>query len=373
MSFARPDLLWLAVALPLIVAIALYAYVARRRRVAALLGEPALVRRLVPTDLHRFALHRLVLLGAAAVFVGLAAAGPRWGWRAVEGPDGARNIVLAVDVSKSMWARDIEPNRLERQRLLIRRLMRELQGERIGLVAFAGRAHVLSPLTTDFGALELYVDALDPDIVSHGGSSVATAIRQATDLARGATDERADRAVILMTDGEALEDEAAATSAAERAAAAGVVVHTIGMGTAAGAPVPEEDAEGRIAEYLRWQGDVVVSRLDDSLLRRIASLTGGAYFHVEDAGATERLLFTLRNLDRSPLEQEEGRRMVERDRFPWFVAAALFFLAIDAVLARRAEASPSSAGGPRPAGPRHASQRRGHRGRVIAGSGRKEA
>src|SRR5690606_7760622 len=206
-SFARPDLLWLALLLPALAAAAVLGYGRRRRRVARLLGAPELVRRLGASDLEKPVVGRLVLIALAAAALGVAAAGPRWGWTAVEQHGRARNIVLALDVSKSMLARDLSPNRLERARLLARRLLRELRGGRLGLVAFAGRAYILAPLTIDHGALELYVDALDPEIVSYGGSSLAAALRQATDLALGedGTGGR-DRAVVLVTDGEAHEE-----------------------------------------------------------------------------------------------------------------------------------------------------------------------
>ncbi|MFS8637458.1 MAG: VWA domain-containing protein, partial [Gemmatimonadota bacterium] len=241
MSFARPDLLWLAFALPLLFGAAIWAYARRRRRVAALLGDDALLRRLGVDDLRRFPTTRLILVGLAGLALGLAAAGPQWGRQVVETQNRAVDLVLAVDVSKSMWAQDLSPDRLERARLLARRLLRELRGDRIGLVAFAGRAYVLSPLTTDHAALQLYLDALDPGIVSQGGSSLASALRQATDLVRGHEETRSNRAVVLVTDGEALEEQDEVIAAAGRAAAAGVVVFTVGVGTPGGAPVPERD------------------------------------------------------------------------------------------------------------------------------------
>ncbi len=334
MSFARPDLLWLAAALPLVLGFALAGHARRRRRVAALLGEFELVRRLGAHDLRRFPWRRLALVVLAGAALGIAAAGPRWGRRVVETQTRALDLVLALDVSKSMWARDLSPDRLERQRLLARRLLRELRGDRIGLVAFAGRAYVLSPLTVDHGALQLYLDALDPEIVSQGGSSLASALRQATDLVRGQPSPRADRAVVLVTDGEALEEEAAVIQAAERAAAAGVVVFTVGVGTADGAPVPERDpATGDVAGYKRdLSGEVVISRRNDRLLERVAAIAGGRYVRSDRAGATDRLLTELRDLQRATAGG--GRQLKERDRFAWFIALALLLLALDAHLAR---------------------------------------
>src|SRR5690606_22069657 len=219
-------------------------------------------------------------------------------------------------------------------RLLARRLLRELRGDRIGLVAFAGRAYVLSPLTVDHSALQLYLDALDPEIVSQGGSSLASAIRQATDLVRGEDPERrADYAVVLVSDGEALEEEDAVLRAAERAAAAGVVVHTVGLGTPGGAPIPELDpVSGRVTGYKRdLSGDVVISRRNDHLLGEIASITGGRFVRGDEPGATDRLLASLRGMERAAAAA--GREARPKDRTGWLVALALLLVTLDALLA----------------------------------------
>jgi len=339
-SFARPDLLWLALLLPALAAAAVLGYGRRRRRVARQLGAPELVRRLGAGDLERPVIGRLALVSLAAAALGLAAAGPRWGWTAVEHHGRARSIVLALDVSKSMLARDVSPNRLERARLLTRRLLRELRGDRLGLVAFAGRAYVLAPLTVDHGALELYVDALDPEIVTYGGSSLAAALRQATDLALGedGTGGR-DRAVVLVTDGEAHDEEEAVMAEAARAARAGVVVHTVGIGTQRGEPIPERDPRtGRDAGYKRdGAGEVVISRLNEPLLTRVAEATGGQYVRLDQAGATDRLLGALRAVERTRVQGE--RYLEPRARHGWFVALALVLLAVDAVIARSSSAA----------------------------------
>lgn len=354
MTFGRPELLWLAVALPLAIAAALLGYVRRRRRVAFALGDPVLVSRLGVEDLARFPAVRLVLLTLAAALLGLAAADPRWGLKAVETHSSAFNAVLALDVSKSMLARDVAPNRLERQRLLSRLLLRQLPGDRFGVVIFAGRAYVLSPLTVDHAALELYADALDPEMVSQGGSSLASALSQAVGLAAADKQVRGDRVVVVMTDGEALEEEDDVVSAAEEAAKAGVRVYTVGFGTPGGAPVPDQDPEtGRVVGYKRdLDGQVVVSRLNPSLLRRVAQITHGEYFQMSDPDATGRLVSTLQHLRRSPAAG--GRRLDRKEQFEWFVGAALFLIALDALTADRrrarvaaaAQRAPVAAGAP---------------------------
>jgi Ca-activated chloride channel family protein len=335
-TFARPDLLPLALALPAFVALAIWGYARRRRRVARALGERDLIGRLGAGDLFAFPTARLALVCGAAAALGAAAAGPRWGVREREGQTASLSAVLALDISKSMLAEDVAPDRLERERLLARRILRELPGDRFGMVVFAGRAYVLSPMTVDHSALQLYLDALDPEVVSQGGSSLAAALAQATDLARGAEETTADRAVVLVTDGEALEEESNVLAAAERAAQLGVVVHTVGIGTTRGSPIPERNPRtGEITGYKRDEtGEIVVSRLNESLLREIASRTGGRYFNLDEARATERLVGALEGLQRTA--GASGRQVEMRERFALFVAIALLLLAADALIARRA-------------------------------------
>lgn len=331
MSFARPDLVWLALGLPLLVAAAVALWLRRRRRVAAMLGEPALLARLGAPDLAHPSVARALLVVGAASALGLAAAGPRWGLEEVEERRRSLDLVLALDVSRSMLAADVEPDRLERERLLARRLLRELPGDRIGMVAFAGRAYVLSPPTLDHSALQLYLDALDPEIVSQGGSSLSSAIRQAADLARG-NDGVGHHTVIVVSDGEALEEEAAVMEAADRAAGMGVVIHTVGVGTVEGAPIPQRDPEtGSVLGYQRdLGGEVVMSKLQPSLLRDVARRTGGRYVQLSDPGALSQLLSGLRGMERTV--SASGRRVQPRERYAWFVALALLLLATDALL-----------------------------------------
>jgi len=331
----HPALLWLAVLLPVLVGIGVVGYALRRRRALRNLGDARMMLRLGAGDLQSFPTRRFVLLLLAAAGLGVAAAGPRWGVISVDDRSPSLNLVFALDVSKSMLARDADPSRLERERTLARRLLRELPSDRVGLVAFAGRAYTLSPMTVDHGALELYLDALDPGIVSYGGSSMSAALRQATDVARAP--ETRPGVVVLVSDGEALEDESEVLSAARRAAEQGVVVNTVGVGTTEGAPVPDLDPEtGAMTGYKRGpDGQIVVSHLNGDLLREVAARTGGRYFQLGRAGASDRLVSLLKGLDRD--EGTTNRRVERHTRYEWFAALALVFLVLDAVLARRAE------------------------------------
>jgi Ca-activated chloride channel family protein len=332
-SFEHGALLPLVVALPLAVGVAVALWVRRRRRAVRALGSPELLQRLGAGDLARTPWDRGVLLVGAALALGIALAGPRWGLESVEEETSSADLVLALDVSKSMLAEDIAPNRLERQRALARRLLRELPGDRIGMVAFAGRAYVLAPMTVDHSALQLYLDALDPDIVSQGGSSLAAALEQATDLALGPTAGRLGT-VLLVTDGEALEEEDQVLDAARRAAETGVVVHTVGIGTSAGSPIPEGRGEDGVESYKRDEnGDIVISRLNEPLLREVADLTRGQYVRLGEAGASNAVLRTLQGLDRA--EGTAQLRVRQQERYGWFVMLALALLVADGIVASR--------------------------------------
>lgn len=333
MSFARPDLLPFAVLVPLLLAAGVLLYARRRRRMAAVFSDAHLLERLGGTDLLRFPAARLVFITLAGASLAFAAAGPRWGTQAAEGRAVSLNVVFATDISRSMLAEDLEPNRLERARLFSRRMLRELPGDRFGMVVFAGRAYVLSPLTVDHGALELYIDALDPNMVSQGGSSLSAALVQATDLVRGSQPEGGDRIVVLLSDGEALEEVDAIRGAAERAARADVRVITVGFGTPRGSTIPDVDAATGVAQGVRRDhaGEVVVTRLDEDILDMIASRSGGRYVRADEANALNRVVSELRGMQRS--EGESASRVEPRERFALFAMLGVLLLALDMLVA----------------------------------------
>lgn len=334
MSFDDPRLLWLALALPLAVGLGLWSWALRRRRAARVLGSATLLERLGAGDLRAFPYQRLALLCVAAAALGLAAAGPRWGLESVEETGMSADLVLALDASRSMLAQDVAPDRMEQQRILARRILRELPGDRIGLVAFAGRAFTLSPITGDHSALHLHLDALDPDVISQGGSTLSLAVRQAVDLARGVEDGRR-AVVVLLSDGEPTETRDAVLRAADRAARLDVTIHTVGIGTRQGGPVPARPGpDGRATGHVRGvDGEIHVSRLHDDLLREVAERAGGRFFRLGDAGAADALVRTLQGLDRDEGEVRSGVR--PRPRHAAFILLALALLALDGVVGTR--------------------------------------
>lgn len=330
--WADPFLLHLIALLPALVLAGLLLWWRRRRDVAEALGDPALVRRLAGTDLRAFPLRRAALLLPAAAALGVAAAGPRWGTAAVRAGETQGDVVLVLDASNSMLAEDVPPSRLEREREAARTLVGRLGG-RVGLVAFGGSGQVLSPLTSDGAAVHLYLDALSPDIVNQSGTSLYSALRHALELLGTAGSGGGTGAVVLVSDGEALDPPRMVDLAVDEAVRRGVPVHTVGIGTATGAPVPDhDDLTGRRIGFKREpDGAVATSRLDERTLRRIAQQTGGTYTAATDPRSLAALAAVASRGGRA--EGARGESLPD-NRYAWFVGIALVLIAMDALSER---------------------------------------
>jgi Ca-activated chloride channel family protein len=310
--------------------LALFAARRRERRLAQL-GSMDIVHRLVPGRIVEHWRVRAMLYAASGLLLGVAVAGPQWGLAETRVSSEGVDIVLALDASLSMLAPDVRPNRLERMKQEVRRLRAASPGDRIGLIAFAGRSYILTPLTVDEGALELFLDNLDPSVVGQAGSSIARAIRQGTDLLV-ASPTASDRALVVMSDGEAFEPVEDIKDAAKRAADAGVSLIAVGFGTEAGATIPVEQG-GRMVQKRDENGEIVTTHYEPAMLRAGADAAHGTFIdaHVTDQAAQVRRAV-------SALKTEHRTVRTGRDRAPrfqWFVLPALLLLLCDTVLAER--------------------------------------
>lgn len=330
--WADPFLLHLIALFPALLLAALLLWWRRRRDVAEALGDPVLVRRLAGSDLRRFPGGRAALLLPAGALLGVAAAGPRWG-AAESGAPGSGDVVLVLDASNSMLVQDVAPSRLERERAMARALVDRLAGSRVGLIAFGGSGHALSPLTSDASAVHLYLDALSPEIVNQGGTSLDSALRQALALLGGAGEGPVGGSIVLVSDGEALEPAELVGASIGHARRLGVPVHTVGIGTAAGGQVPHVDPETGAREGVKREidGSPAVSRLDEATLRRIAQETGGTFRLMPDAPAVADLARAASTGGRAT----RGRGTALPDnRYEWFLGLALALIAMDALAER---------------------------------------
>lgn len=283
---------------------------------------------------------RTARLVTVAVLAGVALAGPRWGL--ARGPTSARGIdmAIALDASLSMMATDERPSRLERMKQEVRRLRALSRADRVALMAFAGRSYILTPLTTDDGAIELFLDNLDPSVVGQAGSSIAKAIRQGTDLLL-ASDGSADRALVIMTDGEVFEPTEDVEAAAREAGAKGISLVTVGFGTERGSTIPVRDGSV-VREKRDEDGKVVVTRYDPKTLERAAAAAGGTFIAADASDKATRVRTALRSL-------RTARRTVDAredhvPRFLWALIPALLILLYDTwVMGRGGPRRPASA------------------------------
>jgi Ca-activated chloride channel family protein len=329
--FDLPWLLPLAVLLPMLAVVCVRVAHRRRAERIARLGQREVVERLLPLGVLDPPRWRTVRLAAAAALVGIGVAGPRWGAERSTVRTRGIDLVLALDASLSMLATDERPNRLERMKQEVRRLRALSGGDRVGVLAFAGRSYVLSPLTVDAGALDLFLDNLDPSIVGQAGSSLARTLRQGADLlllSRG----DADKALVVMSDGEAFESTEEIIAEARRAGEQGVSLVTVGFGTEQGSTIPVRE-NGATTIKRDEGGQPVVTRYNPQTLRAAAEAARGTFVPAEandKAGRIKSALANLRTQQRASVTGE-----TRTPRFQWFLAPALVLLLLDTVLSER--------------------------------------
>jgi Ca-activated chloride channel homolog len=332
MTIDYPWLLLLSLALPLVIAAGLVRSDRRRQARLAQFGDVEVVSRLMPEGMARGTGWRTARLAAACAFGGVALAGPRWGYeRAVNRTRGI-DMVLALDASLSMRATDVKPDRLERMKQEVRRLRAMSTGDRIGLIVFAGRSYVLSPLTVDESALDLFLDTLDPSIVGQGGSSLSAALRQGTDLL-SLGNNGADRALVVMSDGEAFEPQADVVAEARRAGEKGIVLVTVGFGTTDGSTIPIGTRDGSVSYKRDENGAIVVTRYVPDMLRAAAQAAQGTFIDAsvtDKAGRVRQALSTLRTARHTTLGGDS-----RVPRFQLFLFPAVLLLLIDAFVSDR--------------------------------------
>ena len=330
MTFGAPIWFWALLVIPVLAV--LFAR-AEQRGVAKLreFVSPRLLPQLAATvnrsrRLFRFA---LLMLGLALAIVSLAR--PQWGYIYEDVKRKGLDLLFAVDTSRSMLSNDVQPNRLERVKLAAQDLVNQLQGDRVGLIAFAGRAFLQAPLTIDYEAAVESINDLDTKTIPEGGTNISEAINLAvTTVGKSAA---GNRALIIFTDGEELSGEAA--KVAKTAADAGVKIFTVGVGTPQGSLIPITSDDGGTAFVKDSAGQVVKSKLDEKRLREIAQATGGFYLHLDDGPRTMSQLYAqgLASMKAADIDARLGRRPIER--YEWPLGAAMLALTMSILIGER--------------------------------------
>jgi Ca-activated chloride channel family protein len=299
---------------------------ALRRREAALarLGDLGLVRRLSSSVNWRGRRWRTVLWFVALTALIISLARPQWGSEVQVVEQQGIEVMVALDVSNSMLAQDVKPDRLSRAKLEIADLMTRLGGDEIGLVLFSGASFIQFPLTSDYATARMFLDNARPEVISNPGTNIGAAIRTAMS---GFDHNRASQKVIvLITDGE--DHDANTLAMAQQAADQGIMLYTIGFGSPQGEPIPQYNEQGEVVGYKKDQNsEVVLSKLDEATLQQIAQIGNGQYFRAAaDGGELGALVSELNTLQKGELSSQIETWGIER--FQGFLAVALIALVV---------------------------------------------
>ncbi len=310
-------LFWIIIAL---VGFFFWANAQRKKALESFADKNLLAGLMASFDARRHRLKQILIIAALALTV-FALMRPQWGFKWHEIKRKGLDILVAVDVSKSMLAEDIKPNRLERAKLALADFVKHLKGDRIGLIAFAGSAFTQCPLTVDYGGFLLSVESLDTNAIPKGGTSISSAIRQATESYEGGFKKY--QVLIIITDGE--DHEGDPVKAAEAAQKQGIKIFCIGIGTNEGELIPETDESGNKAFLKDNSGAVVKSRLNESALQKIALATGGSYVRASSKEFGLELIYKekLSQMEKRELESKMAKQYEERFQIPLFLAFLL--------------------------------------------------
>ena len=322
--FANIEFLYLLILIPLLAAVLAFVSM-RRKRLLARFGNVELLKTLMPDFSRSRQRLKAALYLVALTLLILAAARPQLGSKLREVKAEGVEMMLVVDVSNSMLAEDFEPNRLERTKYAIQKLFESLKQERVGLVAFAGEPKVQLPITSDYRMAQAFTRRLSTSLVAEQGTAIGRALELAM-LSYSSQSERS-RVMVLITDGENHEDDA--IEAAEKAAAQGIKIYTIGIGTPEGAPI---EIDG---EFVRdEEGEMVVSKLGEQMLEQIAATTDAAYVRAtKQSIGLEEIVKSINAMERTELTTMRYEEYNEQ--YQYMLGAALLLLLFDSLILSR--------------------------------------
>jgi Ca-activated chloride channel family protein len=304
--------------------------IAFRKKAIRKLGEQQQIMKLAPQYSFRRPLVKgfFVMLGFAFLVIGLA--NPQFGAKLETVQREGVEIIFAIDVSNSMLAEDIRPNRLENAVRSISLILRRLSNDRVGLIVFAGEAYVQLPVTADFQAANMFLKGISTDIVPVQGTAIGKALELA--IRSFSQDEAKNKTIVVITDGEDHEENA--IEMAKKAAAQGIVVHTIGMGLAQGAPIPVKLANGQTDYRKDREGKIVITKLNEGMLQQIADAGQGSYVRASNSSSSVDLIY--RKIQEMEKQSYEAKVYSDYESwFQWFLGAAAMCLMLETVIASK--------------------------------------
>ncbi|MDD5561642.1 MAG: VWA domain-containing protein [Candidatus Omnitrophica bacterium] len=324
MRFAAANFAFVLIILP---ALILFYFWASKSRKAVLekFAQKELLAELLSRLDYKKRFLKISLLVLAVSFMLFALIRPQWGFHWEEVKRKGVDILIALDTSKSMLAEDVKPSRFQRSKLAIKDLVRNLKGDRIGLIAFSGSAFLQCPLTLDYGGFLLSLDNTDIETIPKGGTSITSAIKEALRSYEGG--QKKYKVLIIITDGE--DHEGSPEQAAEEAKKEGIRIFCIGIGTKEGDLIPVTDENGQKSFLKDKEGNVVKSRLDETTLQKVALKTGGVYVRATNAEFGLEMIYRDRIAKMEKRELEAKMHKHYEERFQVFLWIALFLLVVE--------------------------------------------
>ncbi|MDZ7292436.1 MAG: VWA domain-containing protein [candidate division KSB1 bacterium] len=328
--FANNFALYFLLLVPLLI-IFFYFVFRWKRQAMQRFGNLLLMQQLTPSLSRKRQVWKIVLLLAALLFAVLALARPQVGTKLEEVKREGVDVMIAIDVSESMNAQDMKPSRIAKARHEVASFIDKLEGDRVGIIAFAGEAFVQCPLTLDYGAAKIFLDVLEPGLIPTPGTAIGQAIQLAIESFE--TTERKYKVLVLITDGETHDEDA--LKMAEAAEREGIVIYTVGIGSPQGVPIPVIDERGiQIGFKKDRRGEVVVTKLDELTLEKIALQTGGKYYRASSGEAElNRIYEAISGMEKKELASLKFSQYEER--FQYMLAIALFLLVLETLLSER--------------------------------------
>ncbi|MCK4385594.1 MAG: VWA domain-containing protein [candidate division Zixibacteria bacterium] len=331
MKVAQVDFIYvLLILLPLL--IVFYWFVFRmKRRAKERFGNLGLVEKLSLSFSPKKQRWKVALILLGTLFLLFSLARPQLGTKLTLMKREGVDIVIAMDVSFSMMAEDIRPNRLEKAKQEVNGLIGRMRGDRVGLVAFAGVPFVQCPLTLDYSAAKMFLDIIDVNLIPQPGTAIGDAIR--TSIGAFNQKERKYKVLILLTDGE--DHDSDPLGAAEEASKEGIRIYTIGIGSVQGEPIPIKDNRGRVTGFKKDKEEsVVVSKLDEVTLQKIALISGGKYYHATSGEMElDKIYDEISKMEKKELE---GKLLTQyEDRYQYFLLVSVILLSIEFLLSEK--------------------------------------
>ena len=317
--WARPDLFSVLIICVITAALFWLYRLRTTKRVIALLATPDNIKQLLPGYAYRKKLLKVLLFLFGVFFLCVALMRPQWNETETPVAQEGRDVLIALDISRSMLAQDLEPDRLSFAKDKISKLLKRLKTERVGLMLFSGSTFLQCPLTDDVGAFLMFLDALDVETISSGTTAIDQAIKEAISVF-DKMPERKSKLLIIFTDGEDFSSNLA--SVKKKAAAIGLHIITVGVGTQQGAPIPLYDRRGQqTGHQLDGRNNVVISRMNEGILHRLAEDTGGLFVPMSQTDTDiEQIQQFIASFEKEQLADKQIKQFQEQYQWPLLIS-----------------------------------------------------